>query len=91
MGGMLKFVWQVKGSTHWPAEQKRPLGHTVPQPPQLRLSLAVGRHWPWQSVWPAGQVQVPLLQTCPMAQARPQLPQFAASLAVGTHEPAHNC
>jgi hypothetical protein len=57
------------------------VGQTLPQVPQLDVSLPRVRHAPLQGVWPLGQtlVHVPLEQTCPAPHARPQAPQLAPS------------
>jgi hypothetical protein len=60
-----------------PRLQSCPLGHTVPQAPQLALSVCRSRQVPSQLVVTPPQLtwHMPLLQICPDAQAMPQPPQ----------------
>jgi len=55
---------------------------TVPQVPQLLLSLAVVTQLPLQKVRPEGQVHMPLVQLRPPEHTVPQVPQLLLSLAV---------
>src|SRR5258706_292261 len=59
---------------HVPLEQVVPCGQTLPQEPQLLLSICRFTHMPLQQVWPVGQspllphVQAPLTHVSPLAQ-----------------------
>jgi hypothetical protein len=70
-----------------PLEQDEVPGHTVPQAPQLLLSVAVFTHAPPHEVVPAGQAQAPAAQLVPPVQALPQAPQLALSVDVSTQAP----
>jgi hypothetical protein len=62
--------------------------HTVPQAPQLEVSLSSVTQDPLQLLWaPQSVPQVPAVHTFPLAQAMAQPPQCAASEAVLTHAP----
>ena len=59
-----------------------PRGHTVPQLPQLLMSLDTSAQTPFappQTIWPTGQTQVAPWQFAPGGQAVPQPPQFVGS------------
>jgi len=62
---------------------------TLPQPPQLLGSLAVGMQLPPQSAVPLGQAQVPPLQLAPKEQTFPHAPQLSKLLRVSTHDEPH--
>ena len=70
-----QLVWQL------PPEQAMPAGQTVPQAPQLLLSVARELQTPPQSFSPLLQViaQRPRLQSSLAGQTVPQAPQFAGS------------
>ena len=76
--------------THMPATHPRPMGHTLPQVPQLELSLwgsthewlqsvVVGGHWPTHALLAHTGV-APVHLT-------PQPPQLFGSMDVGMHLP----
>jgi hypothetical protein len=64
-----------------------PLGHALPQPPQLAGSLANVAHKPLHRTCPVVQ-HVPAPHN-PFAHATPQAPQFAGSVASTVHKPPH--
>ncbi|MFO0605277.1 MAG: hypothetical protein U0324_19010 [Polyangiales bacterium] len=66
---------------HEPLEQRVPAPQTVPQPPQLLLSVAVLTHVPLHDTWPVGQAQAPTTQSWPPVHTRPQAPQLLLSAA----------
>ena len=72
-----QLVWQL------PLEQTVPEGQTVPQTPQLTLSVARELQTPLQSCSPLLQViaQWPRLHSSPAGQTAPQAPQFAGSFS----------
>ncbi len=61
------------------------MGHTLPQRPQLAVSVAVATQRPLHTVWPAGHWHTPETHDCPVAQAFPHMPQWAVEVAVLTH------
>jgi hypothetical protein len=63
--------------------------HTLPQRPQLFVSVSVSMQAPPQAVCPAGQsgTQVLIEQRSRAAQARPQAPQLVMLEVVSTHAP----
>ena len=72
-----------------PFTQEKPGEQTVPQFPQLLLSVCVFVQFvPKQQVFSAGQ-QLPLQQNSPkaVAQKRPQAPQLILSMLRGLHSP----
>ena len=73
------------GQAQRPIVQVWPPAHTVPQAPQLLLSVCELTQLPLQSVVPVAQPQAPIAHTRPVGQARPQAPQLAASVWVLTH------
>jgi hypothetical protein len=75
------------GHTHMPIAQVVPRAQTVPQAPQLAVSLVVSTHAPLHVVRPIVQVIVhtPDEHTWPMAQAVPQAPQWAGLDCRSTH------
>ncbi len=66
---------------HLPDEHTGALaGHTLPQDPQLVLSVASGVQWSRQKVWlDVHAPHTPLLHPCPDGHARPHAPQLATS------------
>jgi hypothetical protein len=76
---LVRLIPQVE--PHLPSAQNSGLVHTVPQAPQLTLSVFVLTQAPVQAVWPAAQVALhfPLEQTSPPAHAVPQAPQLVGS------------
>jgi hypothetical protein len=71
-----------KRATQTPAEQKElPDLQTLPQAPQLLLSVCTFVQAPLQNTWPPVQPpgQAPLVQAWPVGQAVPQVPQFEGS------------
>ena len=72
------------GHRHRPFWQVVPLGHTVPQLPQLLLSVWVLVQVPLQQVSPPVQPQVPLVQQPPPEH----LPAALQVLSVSQHNPA---
>ena len=66
---------------HRPDEHTGALaGHTLPQDPQLVLSVASGVQWSRQKVCPDVHApQTPPLHPWPDGHARPQAPQLATS------------
>lgn len=77
---------------HVPPKQASPAGQTVPQAPQLRLSLLVTVQTPPQLVEPETQVtpHLPPEQTSPVGQTVPQVPQFWLSVCGDTQTPAQS-
>jgi hypothetical protein len=88
---------QAPEQSVWPAGQlaaQAPLAQTGVAPeqawsqsPQWAGSLLTSTQAGPQSLVPAGQPQVPPLQTCPAGQAAPQLPQLSGSVWVSTQVP----
>jgi hypothetical protein len=81
----------VAPALHTPPEHISPKLHTMPQLPQLAMSLVVSTQpWP-QGVRPAPQLeeQVPAEQSSLELHAVPQVPQLLASLATEVHTPEH--
>jgi hypothetical protein len=73
-------------------EQLIPVGQTLPQLPQLLLSVWRLRQVVPQSVCPAVvQVQTPLLQEVPVGQVVPQVPQWVLEVLVLTQAPLQFC
>jgi hypothetical protein len=77
---------------HTPAEHWVPIPQTIPQPPQLLLSVVSSTHWLPQGVKPVLHVkpQLPLQVALPLAggwQATPHPPQLAMSPDSLTHDP----
>jgi hypothetical protein len=78
---------------HAPAAQSgealAPVGHTVPQAPQLVTLVAVATQVVPQRVVPAAQVsmQAPAEQRWPVGHARPHAPQLLESVRVLTSQP----
>ena len=76
---------------HWqlPATHDAPMGHRLPQPPQLRSSVCGSTHRPEppQEISPVGQPiwQVPAEHMLPGPQSLPQPPQLRGSVDVSTH------
>lgn len=68
------------GQAQPPLTQEVPVGQTIPQAPQLLLSLVVLTQRPPQSVCPETQPQRPAVHTWPVRQTIPQAPQLDASL-----------
>lgn len=68
-------------------ELAKKLQHLVPQAPQLLKSVCRSTQPPEHAVVPAGQAQVPLLQTWPAPQVWPQAPQLWTSLCRLAHPP----
>ena len=64
-----------------------PLGHTVPQVPQLEALFIRSTHCVPHALWPLGQasVQCPATQDSPDAHAAPQPPQLLGSLITSAH------
>jgi len=60
--------------------QRLPAAQTVPQAPQLLLSVWSARQVPEQLVCPAGHEQVPPEQLVPPVQMRPHIPQLVLSV-----------
>jgi hypothetical protein len=58
-----------------PERHAEPVGHLIPQPPQLLRSNEVAVHWPEQSVVPLGQPQPPPVHCLPPVHAMKQPPQ----------------
>jgi hypothetical protein len=78
------------GQTQLPAWQLLPPVHTVPQPPQLPLSVPVFTHVPvgepvGHPMLPVGHTQVPALQLPPMRHALLHMPQLPGSFIQFTH------
>ena len=72
---------------HTPIRHEPGFGHTLPQVPQLVVSLAVSVQRPLQTVNVAGQptgAQAPVVQRWPDGQAFPQAPQWALLVARST-------
>lgn len=61
------------------AEHRVPPPQTLPQVPQLLLSLAVLTQVPEHDTWPVGHLQSPATQNCPPEHARPHAPQLLLS------------
>src|SRR5690606_38922967 len=80
------------GSTQPPIEQTCPIGHCVPQPPQLALSLSVSMHAPEQftKAEPPWHLQAPNSQTSPPSQATLHWPQLLVSVLMSTQPPLHS-
>ena len=72
-------------------EQNWPVGHAVPQAPQLPESLVVFTQDEPQIVVPPAQFTPHLLaeHTWPLVQTVPQVPQFAGSVATVAHAVPH--
>jgi len=75
-----------------PAMQGTPVGHAMPQRPQLaalvmRLAQIAAAPVP-HAVWPVGQAQVPATQDWPMPQTVPQVRQLVRSVCVLTQRAA---
>jgi hypothetical protein len=75
---------QVSEHTHAPAVQLCVEVQTVPQAPQLVVSLAVSTHTPLHEVVPEGHRQRPVEHDVPAGQRVPQAPQLFESVAVFT-------
>ena len=58
----------------------RPVGQTIPQPPQLSGSLDAFTHAPLHWMTGAEQMQFALTHVSPPVQRMPQPPQLSASL-----------
>jgi hypothetical protein len=65
---------------HLLATQRPFAPQLAPQAPQLSGSAVKSRHWPLQSVKPAGHRHLPPLHALPPAQLRPHAPQFSGSV-----------
>ena len=70
-----------------PAEHTCPLVQARLHMPQWAPLVWRSKHVPPQSVWPLGQVHMPLEQTRPPVQRLPQELQLALSVAVFTQLP----
>ena len=68
------------GHAQPPLTQVVPDGQTLPQAPQLLLSVVVVTQRPAQSVWPEGHWQRPAEHTWPVGHTIPQAPQLTASV-----------
>src|SRR5437762_1193741 len=76
-------VWPIAQlPPHTPFVHTCPIAHTVVQVPQWSGLVARSTHTPLHSVWPCGQLHLPLVQVVPPLHAMPQPPQFALSLVV---------
>ncbi len=80
---------------HVPLVHDWPIGQTLPQRPQLELSVCWLTHAPTppspaegQNDCPAEQEHAPFVQGCPAGQRLPQRPQLALSESGLTHAPA---
>lgn len=69
-------------AAHWPFWQPGWFTQTVPQAPQLLLSVLTSTQACPQTCWPFGQaaVQTPFSHASSPAQALPQAPQLSAAL-----------
>jgi hypothetical protein len=74
---------------HLPFEQTWPVGHTLPQPPQLLGSLVVSLQTPLHRISGFVQAQVPFWQLVPPVQLVPHPPQLVGSICSFTHEAPH--
>jgi hypothetical protein len=86
---------------HWPAAHACPLGHTVPQAPQLAESVWKFAHAPAHAVWPGAQAQTPCEHANPAPHTTPTHdlsthafcehtwsgPHIVAPQALGKHAP----
>jgi len=64
--------------------------HTLPQPPQLEVSLVVSTQAASHVVLvPQSTAHAPFWQTCPVLQVLPQAPQFFGSELLLTQLPEH--
>ena len=72
-----------------PAEQERPLLHTVPHAPQFVALVIVFTHALLQNDWPVGHAHMLFAHERPPLHAMPHMPQLFASLVVFTHAPLH--
>jgi hypothetical protein len=80
----------VAGHTQALLTQEAPLGHCMPQFPQLLMSVVVSTQMPehiLSVLWHGTQVLFE--HRCPVGQAFPQPPQLPWSLATSTHTPLH--
>ena len=50
-------------------------------------SIVGSMHAPRQTIWPAGQLQVPAAQVAPVAQLLPHVPQFSGSVVSPVVQP----
>jgi hypothetical protein len=69
---------------HWPPWQEAPIGHAMPQPPQLFASLVKSTHWAPHIEKPPLQAQALHAQVAPQV-SDPLLPQVC--VAPGAHPP----
>jgi hypothetical protein len=69
--------------------QLEPGPQTIPHEPQLKLSVARFTQLPLHAVVPAGQPQLPLVQTPPSRHGWPHVPQSVALLEVFWQPSAH--
>jgi hypothetical protein len=82
----LQLVWP---GAHWqlPSLHVLPPLQTVPQPPQLLLSVFRSLHWPEQFVLPGLQTQPPPTHIESVEQTVAHVPQWFGSLLVLVHTP----
>lgn len=78
------------GQPQAPAVQVSPAEHSLPQPPQLALSVLVLVHVVPHTVRPVAHVHTPLTQVSAPVHAFPHVPQFALSVAVLVHPALHD-
>ncbi|GAC1349631.1 MAG: hypothetical protein NVSMB27_24570 [Ktedonobacteraceae bacterium] len=70
---------------HAPLTQLDPDGHTLPQDPQLLVSVCVFKQVPLQTVGAVGgQTHAPFTQLAPTAHVLPQEPQLLVSVSRST-------
>jgi hypothetical protein len=74
---------------HIPPEQTWPVGHTLPQAPQLFGSLWVAVHTPEQRASPFVHAQLPFWHVVAPVQVVPHPPQLLLSVCSFTHEDPH--
>jgi hypothetical protein len=74
-------------SVQLPLTQTCPEGQTVPQPPQLLLSICGLTQTALQTISPIGQAHALFTQLAPIAQTLPHIPQFFGSLVRLTQLP----